>query len=166
MDRKPFLGAGKWVGLAAVCLGILGAPGRVAAQAITEFPVLTLDSQPSGITAGPDGNLWFTEAAGNRIGRITPAGVITEVPVLTPASQPVGIPVGPDGNLGFTEFAANKIGRIPPSGVMTEFPAVLTPSSQPFGIVTGSDARLWFTESAGNRIGRTTGFSSIEFIVP
>ena len=29
---------------------------------------------PNDITAGPDGNLWFTEAGGNRIGRITPAG--------------------------------------------------------------------------------------------
>ena len=30
------------------------------------------------ITAGPDGNLWFTEFDGNRIGRITPLGVVTE----------------------------------------------------------------------------------------
>ena len=32
----------------------------------------------NGITAGPDGNLWFTEFALDRIGRITPAGVVTE----------------------------------------------------------------------------------------
>ena len=30
------------------------------------------------ITAGPDGNLWFTEYLGERIGRITPLGVVTE----------------------------------------------------------------------------------------
>ena len=35
---------------------------------------------PSGITAGPDGNLWFTEAAAT-IGRITPAGTVTEFPL-------------------------------------------------------------------------------------
>ena len=30
---------------------------------------------PTGITAGPDGNLWFTEASGaDQVGRITPAG--------------------------------------------------------------------------------------------
>jgi len=35
---------------------------------------------PYGIAAGPDGNVWFTEQGGNRIGRITPAGVISEYP--------------------------------------------------------------------------------------
>jgi len=36
-----------------------------------EFPVPTASSQPAGITAGPDGNLWFAEQNGNKIGRIT-----------------------------------------------------------------------------------------------
>src|SRR5260370_37288280 len=51
-----------------------------AALTITEFPLLSNDSGPSGITAGPDGNLWFTQAGG-KIGRITPAGNITEFPL-------------------------------------------------------------------------------------
>jgi len=42
------------------------------AGSITEFPVPTADSGPWAITAGPDGNLWFTEYDGNKIGRITP----------------------------------------------------------------------------------------------
>lgn len=33
------------------------------------------------IVAGPDGNLWFTEYDGDRIERITPAGVVTEYSV-------------------------------------------------------------------------------------
>jgi hypothetical protein len=40
---------------------------------ITEFRVPTAKSSPLGIAAGPDGNLWFTEAYGNQIGRITPS---------------------------------------------------------------------------------------------
>src|SRR6185436_11779124 len=78
---------------------------------ITEYPVPTAGS-PQDITAGPDGNMWFTEIAGNKIGRITPAGVITEFPVPTAASKPVGITAGPDGNLWFGEGDGNKIGRI------------------------------------------------------
>ena len=35
-------------------------------------------TQPDGITTGPDGNLWFTEYNGDRIGRITPPGEVTE----------------------------------------------------------------------------------------
>jgi virginiamycin B lyase len=30
------------------------------------------------IAAGSDGNLWFTEELGDRVGRITPAGRVTE----------------------------------------------------------------------------------------
>jgi hypothetical protein len=79
---------------------------------ITEFSIPTTGSNPRGITAGPDGNLWFTEEFGNKIGRITPDGVITEFPIPTPGSRPVGIATGPDGNIWFTEATANKIGRL------------------------------------------------------
>jgi virginiamycin B lyase len=34
--------------------------------------------RPAGITAGPEGNVWFTENGGDRIGKITTAGVVTE----------------------------------------------------------------------------------------
>ena len=82
---------------------------------ITEFPLPTAGSQPrDGIASGADGNIWFTEYAGNRIGRITPGGTITEFAIPSPNSQPIGIAAGPDGNLWFTEQAGNKIGRISP----------------------------------------------------
>ena len=101
----------------ALCLALLAAPSPSAAQSvsITGFPLPTAASGPAGIVAGPDGNLWFTESSGNRIGRITPAGVITEFPVPTAASEPFGIAAGPDGNLWFTERAGNQIGRITPA---------------------------------------------------
>ena len=41
------------------------------------------------LTAGPDGNLWFTTVAftdRNKIGRITPSGQITEFPIPLPFS--------------------------------------------------------------------------------
>jgi streptogramin lyase len=37
---------------------------------VTEFPLLSLHSYPSGIAAGPDGNLWFTEGS-SKTGCIT-----------------------------------------------------------------------------------------------
>src|SRR5262249_54260368 len=48
---------------------------------VTEFSTLTSNSGPSDMTIGPDGNLWFTEATANQIGRITRGGVLTEFPV-------------------------------------------------------------------------------------
>src|SRR5438067_405640 len=71
---------------------------------ITEFPIPTPDSDPYVLTAGPDGNLWFTESEANQIGRITPSGEISEFPIASPGSFPIGIAAGPDGNLWFTEF--------------------------------------------------------------
>jgi streptogramin lyase len=74
-------------------------------------------SLSAGITAGPDGALWFTELTSNRIGRSTTSGVITEYPVPTAGlpglgSEPDGIAAGPDGAIWFTEAIGNKIGRI------------------------------------------------------
>src|SRR5258708_13855861 len=55
---------------------ITGKIGRITpAGHISEFP-LSSNSYARGITAGPDGNLWFTEPG--KIGRITPAGQISE----------------------------------------------------------------------------------------
>ncbi len=88
-----------------------------AAQTITEFPIPTADSSPSGITAGPDGNLWFTEQAGNKIGRISTAGAIAEFAIPTANSFPVDITAGPDGTLWFLEHSANQIGRITPGPI-------------------------------------------------
>src|SRR6266481_945342 len=44
---------------------------NTTAVVITEFPVTTASSMPTGITVGPDNALWFTEYSGNNIGRIT-----------------------------------------------------------------------------------------------
>jgi streptogramin lyase len=131
-----------------------------AAQTFTEFPIPTVSSGPFGITAGPDGALWFSEYNAGKIGRITAAGVITEFPIPTTNSQPYGITAGPDGALWFTENGGggnggNRIGRVTTAGVMTEFP-IPTASSEPAGITTGPDGALWFTENTGNNIGRIT----------
>ena len=62
--------------------------GVASGQTITEFSAgITGPTEPTSITAGPDGNLWFTEYYGGRIGRITRAGVITEFAL--------GSPLGP-----------------------------------------------------------------------
>jgi len=122
---------------------------------ITTFPLPTQSSSPGGITAGPDGNLWFTEELGNQVGRITLAGKITEFPVPTANSQPFGITARPDGNLWFTEFDGNAIGRITPSGSFSTF-GIPTANSRPDGITAGPDGNVWFTEENVSKIGRIT----------
>jgi streptogramin lyase len=145
----------------------------VPSVSITEFPLQAAYCQgmtpcgPGGITAGPDGNLWFVESNSNRIGRITPGGAITTFPLPTPNSLPSGITTGPDGNLWFTEDVSDQIGRITPSGALTEFPPLPTPNSGPVEITAGPDGNLWFTENGSDKIGRITpGGTLTEFPLP
>ena len=114
--------------------------------AVTEFsdgiPQSTNGGIPPvvGITAGPDGNLWFTEPGDNMIGQITPAGVITKFPSglqngYMPGTYPPlvirsllgpSIILGPDGNLWINGYdgalQAPEVGRITATGVSTWFP--------------------------------------------
>jgi streptogramin lyase len=132
------------------------ASGAVGAEpTIEEFSDgISAEGSPNGITAGPDGNVWFTEFA-DRIGRITPTGSVTEFSTGI-TSNPEEIAAGPDGNLWFTENNGDRIGRITPTGSVTEFSAGISPNSYPLGIAAGPDGNLWFTEAGGSRIGRVT----------
>jgi virginiamycin B lyase len=134
-------------------------------KGITEYPIPTPNSVPRGITAGPDGALWFTEEDGSKIGRVDPASVspgtsngITEYPTPTPNGAPLGITAGPDGALWFADGGGNQIGRVDPASVspgtsngITEYPTP-TPNGASRGITAGPDGALWF--SFGNQIGR------------
>jgi hypothetical protein len=90
-------------------LRALAAPAGVEG----DFAPPTASSSPAGIAAGPDGNLWFTEADVSKIGEINPVThAITEFATPTASSNPNGIAVGPDGNVWFSEFNAGKIGFV------------------------------------------------------
>jgi streptogramin lyase len=123
--------------------------------ALTEFPLPVANCTPSGIAVGGDGNLWFTEIDGNKIGRITTSGTITEFALPTANGAPADITAGPDGALWFTEEFGNKIGRITTAGATTEF-AIPTAMSDAQSIVTGADGNLWFIEETGDQIGRVS----------
>jgi streptogramin lyase len=139
-----------------------------------EFLTPTLASGPRGITAGPDGNVWFTEQTGNHVGRITPAGNFAELALPSPNSGPVGITTGPDGNLWFTEANTGKIGRLTPALVLTEFQVPSTVSGgtsivpQLTGIAAGGDGNLWFTEFNTGKVGSisTDGNTINQFQIP
>lgn len=127
---------------------------------MNEYGLPLPDSFPQGIVAGPDGALWFTEASGNRIGRITTGGAITEYP-LPSNSNPWAITAGPDGALWFT--AAQNIGRITTSGELTEYPTNLPPF---LSITSGSDGALWFTSGSSSISRMTTTGAITQYDVP
>jgi RHS repeat-associated protein len=119
---------------------------------ITEFAIPTANSGPRDIVTGQDGNLWFTEHVGKRIGRITAQGVVTgewsaSVPNTSPPGigGPQGITAGSDGNLWYTGWYSGVVGRITTAGGVTEFGTTL----EPFFITSGPDGNLWFTQASG-----------------
>jgi streptogramin lyase len=116
----------------------------------TEFNIATASSSPQGIALGADGNLWFTESSGNKIGRITPAGTVTEYSVgLSANSGLAGIAQGPDGNIWFTESVTGNAGMITTGTTITEYTDGL---SSPNGIAAGPDGNLWISESGSSKI--------------
>jgi streptogramin lyase len=146
---------------------------RVGFQGITsgvagETSIPTASSGPFGIATAPDNNLYYTESATDKIGRIANLFTTQTEISLTTGTVPESIVRGPDGNLWFTENGTGKIGRLSPSSfsVTGEFPA-LTPNAAPVGIVVGKDGALWFTENGLDKIGRiTTGGTVTEYASP
>ena len=85
------------------------------------------------ITGGPDGNLWATDPAQDRLWRVTPAGVATAFP-LPPGMQPAEILTYLGGRLLFTSMDGNRVGSIravaSPGRVLPELPVLDTPAAQ------------------------------------
>jgi streptogramin lyase len=120
---------------------------------------------PSGITTGPDGNLWAIEEQGvyqgsspGTLDKVTPNGRhITRYPVpqqpLNPSHLPAFDAPGPDGNVWFTEFGADihRIGKVTPTGAMTEY-TLPGPITNSVGITTGADGRMWVTQADASRV--------------
>lgn len=118
---------------------------------VTEYQIPSTNAEPRTITAGPDGNLWFTESTlhGGAVGRITPNGEI-RIFALPESHEPGGIAPGRDGALWFTDVVFGRqrivgmIGHITTSGEVSDFP-LSTPEAQPDSITAGKEGDMWFT---------------------
>ncbi len=128
--------------------------GRITtAGAITEFPVPEPLLSATGIAAGPDGALWFTDFHGNRIGRVATDGSFTSFPITCCSAGATSIIQGPDGAMWFTNSSGGTgIGRITMDGTVLH--QDVPSGGHTNGITTGPDGRIWFTEPSPNKIGR------------
>ena len=130
-----------------------------AIASLGESPALGVGFLPSGITTGPDGNLWISKLSS--IARVSPAGAVTEFPV-APDTIPTSITAGPDARLWFVAsvgtFVARRQGlsRITTGGTIENVldeqarQGISTPSS----IIAGPDGNLWFADGGYNEIVR------------
>jgi len=129
----------------------------VANDKVTDYAATGIVN-PIGITTGPDGALWFTDAYNpGSFGSITTSGKIT-IHTSSLIDDPVWITTGPNGALWIadagTKTYKGSIARITTNGKIT----VYTNSSidEPASITMGPDGALWFTNYGSNSIGRIT----------
>ncbi|HVN63534.1 MAG TPA: hypothetical protein VMT58_02770, partial [Candidatus Binataceae bacterium] len=134
------------------------APEASKAATVAKAPPLGAHA-PYAITAGLDGDLWFTEYQGDGIGRITPYGETKRFPI-GEDSFAERIAAGPDGAIWFTDTTTNRIGRVDSEG-KTTYVTLPHPNSAPVGITSGPDGNLWFTEHSGDRVGRLAMSASV-----
>ena len=113
--------------------------------------------QPSDIALGPDGSVYLSERANERIRRIDPAGIITTVaggsgvlnyveggPAIGPTLRdPDGVAVGPDGTIYISDAQAQSIRRVGVDGLITTVPRDGFSLSFPRGVRVGPDGSLY-----------------------
>jgi streptogramin lyase len=137
-----------------------------------------------GITAGPDGNVWFTDTDARAIGSITPSGSFSEF-VQDHTFPNVyfvqGIATGADGNLwfgGLLDANGPRIGQVTPDGTVTRFsiPFLDVPGTDEQeqnirGLTAGPDGNVWYNEfvyPGFGAIGRVTpdGQATVLYLSP
>jgi virginiamycin B lyase len=120
---------------------------------------------PGGITAGPDGHIWFTEIGSpGAVAYVDNSGFVHEFTGgatrgFTAGTDPWGIASGPDGHVWFVERSdPGRVAYIDTCGVH-ELTGGITPgfsaNGGPSGITSGADGHVWFTElNSPGRLGR------------
>jgi virginiamycin B lyase len=123
---------------------------------ITEYPVKGA-TELDWLTAGRDGNLWFTD--GTKIGKMTTSGAVTEYGLTDSSGAKVDLrnaqlTSGADGNIWF--LGLGGLSNITPQGkVMTS----LTPGTALTALSSAGDGNLWFSflPASNNSLAQTPG---------
>jgi streptogramin lyase len=133
---------GNWIGRLAMASGD-----------IVTFPVPTAGSEPAGIDIAPDGSVWFTEMAADKIGRLTPAHQFEEYPIDDADVGAYGIAVQNDKYVWFGESKTGTIKRLSVAGGTFLRAWLPDADGYPYALLidAGRDY-LWLTERDKNRI--------------
>jgi streptogramin lyase len=140
--------------LMALVAPIFALPGVAGAATDGSDVSLPTSTFVGDLTAGPDGNVWFsarsygTSSGPRVVGKITPDGQVAEYPAPEGANS---IATGADGNLWFTEV--DGIGRITPAGSATSF-KLPAGSGAPRALTAGPDGNIWFVAGRPAAVGR------------
>jgi virginiamycin B lyase len=131
-------------------------------KCLTLFPITAAGSNPDVAASGPDGNIWFTDFSGTKMGKVDLSALagcvsgscITETSLPAPFAGSLGdLTAGPDGGIWFLD-GGNHVGRLATSGQVTASISIPTAGAGAARIRKGPDGNLWITEGAADKIGR------------
>ncbi len=108
-----------------------------------------------------NGNLWFTDAKSNSIGKIEhDSGVMATFPIPTKNSGPLGIIVDTNNHIWFAEITGDKIGKLDPqTGKIDEY--VLAENSGPALLAFDPNGMLWFTLAYAKEVAKLDPNSAV-----
>jgi streptogramin lyase len=162
----------KLVGMMMFSLGLISAlcvvsqPTFAFTANIQEYSIPTPDSGPTDIVVDPSGNVWFTERNGNKIGKLSLAGIFTEYPVTF--SQPIGIAYNLyTGSVYFTggNYGDGHYGVLSPNSrrvpLVVEFPTGLPVASATTCTLT-PDGKFWFNGWDSSSVSRANASGIID----
>jgi streptogramin lyase len=119
---------------------------------ITEYPVPAVGSDPTAITRGADGNMWFTAPGVERVDRVTPSGEVTEFSAPYVSGSLRAIVLGPDGDVWYSEdpryasAAAPGFGAIAPDGTGKLITPTFVANGEPENLTLGPEGAIWFED--------------------
>ncbi|GCF09915.1 Vgb family protein [Dictyobacter arantiisoli] len=118
----------------------------------TQYEIPTQYSESTGIDAGVDKAIWFSEVDGARIGRVTDTGVFTEfvLPAHSDARRLVALN---NGTIWFTDLTNGKVEELVPF-LKLLFIYNLPDGAKPFGITASPEETIWVTDYAHNALDR------------
>jgi len=137
---------GNWIGRLAVASGD-----------IVTFPVPTAGSKPAGIDVAPNGTVWFTEMAADKIGRLTVTTTtdyeVKEYPINGTDVGAYGIAVPNDQYVWFGETRTGVVKRLKVADGSFVWTTLLGTSGYPYAILVDAGRNyLWLTERDDNQI--------------
>lgn len=137
-------------------IGFLESDGKVVTDTVPahERAAEGFGPIPYELRIGPDGRVWVSELAGNRVFAYDPGRDRYEVwNMHTPVAGPRRLDVGPDGIVWIPEYAASALARLDPAtGTIEEFPLPIANAAPYVARVDPRSGAIWIGTGAADAI--------------
>lgn len=113
---------------------------------VEEYEVPTLGSSPTDVAVDANGDVWFLEFRGNKLGRFS-QGRFIEYPMPEGANGLSGLTIGRDGAVWFGVLRAGALGRWRDGKV--ELLRLPREGARPYSLAADADGNVWYADIAG-----------------